>query len=655
LLAKTFIMAKMYSTPGVYIEEKDAFSRSVVPVATAVPCFVGCTQKATRDNEPVKKKLVKVKSFEEFIRFFGEGPTNTFQVSEEDGAFNIIPNPDGNNFYLYNAIKFFYANGGGDCYIFSIGDYSSGTPIADDFSAVIKPLENEPEPTIIVMPDAHLIKSSADYYSIWQKVLPHCKKMINRFAILDIHNEGEFGDVSNPLKADQLIDKFKQGIGTKELAYGAVYWPWVQSTVVSPRDINYKNISNWKEGVDIGGNTQDSIMEVVKQDLTVKVNKMSESQFAEFFGPFPAPVEIGLIGASADIKTPAPDKDIVINSAKLLKPNDEGEGVKFLIEQKAAAAAASFDEITELGADFNSTEFAKAFEAQPKGAFKPYKEYFETIGGLKDLLASDTLTFDGEFKDADGNVVESENGLKLVAKINGAIKEIKNLPTKIEFAPLDEQQQHEALMQLSPKYKSIINKVRDTANVMPASAGMAGLYKYVDSDRGTFQSPANISISSVAKPLLTINDEGQENLNIPIDGKAINVIRTFPGKGTLVWGARTMDGNSQDWRYISVRRTVSMIELSVKYAAEAYVFEPNNASTWSNIQSMISNFLTNMWQGGALAGTTAAEAFSVSVGLGSTMTPVDILDGYMNISVKVAVTRPAEFIVITFQQQMQTS
>jgi len=218
-----------------------------------------------------------------------------------------------------------------------------------------------------------------------------------------------------------------------------------------------------------------------------------------------------------------------------------------------------------------------------------------------------------------------------------------------------DKQNHSALLQVSPLYKAIMNKVRDTANILPASAAMAGIYKYVDNDRGTFQSPANISVTAVAKPLLTINDHGQEDLNIPIDGKAINVIRTFPGKGTLVWGARTMDGNSQDWRYISVRRTVSMIELSIKYAAETYVFEPNNSSTWSNIQSMISNFLTNMWQQGALAGTTAAEAFSVNVGLGSTMTPTDILDGYMNISVKVAVTRPAEFIVITFQQQMQTS
>ena len=117
----------------------------------------------------------------------------------------------------------------------------------------------------------------------------------------------------------------------------------------------------------------------------------------------------------------------------------------------------------------------------------------------------------------------------------------------------------------------------------------------------------------------------------------------------------SLDGNSQDWRYISVRRTVIYIEQSIKYAAEPYVFAPNVATTWSNVKAMITNFLTNAWQQGALAGAKADDAFTVDVGLGTTMTPVDILDGIMRISVKIAVTRPAEFIVITFEQKMQQS
>jgi hypothetical protein len=184
---------------------------------------------------------------------------------------------------------------------------------------------------------------------------------------------------------------------------------------------------------------------------------------------------------------------------------------------------------------------------------------------------------------------------------------------------------------------------------------MAGIYSMVDNARGVWQSPANVSMNSVVKPAVNITNEDQEDLNVPLDGKAVNAIRTFPGKGVLVWGARTLDGNSMDWRYISVRRTVVFIEQSIKYAVEAVVFEPNDEPLWINVKTMITNFLTSVWHQGALAGATPQDAFSVNVGLGSTMTPADILDGILRISVGVAITSPAEFIIITFQQKMQTS
>jgi len=158
----------------------------------------------------------------------------------------------------------------------------------------------------------------------------------------------------------------------------------------------------------------------------------------------------------------------------------------------------------------------------------------------------------------------------------------------------------------------------------------------------------------VIAPVVNISSEQQESLNVDvIAGKSINVIRTFSGIGTLVWGGRTLDGNSQDWRYINVRRTLIMIEQSIKLAARAYVFEPNDANTWTTAKCMISNFLTNLWKQGALAGSLPEQAFDVQIGLGTTMTPNDILDGKMIVSVKVAVVRPGEFIVITFEQQMQ--
>jgi phage tail sheath protein FI len=96
-----------------------------------------------------------------------------------------------------------------------------------------------------------------------------------------------------------------------------------------------------------------------------------------------------------------------------------------------------------------------------------------------------------------------------------------------------------------------------------------------------------------------------------------------------------------------------MIEQSIKLAAAAYVFEANDANTWSTLTSSLTNFLTGLWSQGALAGPTPAAAFLVQVGLGKTMTAQDILDGRMNILVQVAITHPAEFIVITYTQMLQ--
>lgn len=130
---------------------------------------------------------------------------------------------------------------------------------------------------------------------------------------------------------------------------------------------------------------------------------------------------------------------------------------------------------------------------------------------------------------------------------------------------------------------------------------------------------------------------------------------TFPNSVVEGWDARPTEGNSQDWRYINVRRTMIFLEESVNNATRAYVFEPNDANTWLNMKSMIDGFLRGVWKRGGLAGTTPEDAYSVHVGLGDTMTAEDILNGIMRITILVAISRPAKFIEITFQQQMQKS
>jgi hypothetical protein len=222
-------------------------------------------------------------------------------------------------------------------------------------------------------------------------------------------------------------------------------------------------------------------------------------------------------------------------------------------------------------------------------------------------------------------------------------------------APPTPDQVNHSLLAMSDGYKAITAAAARRLNMMPPSAAMAGLYTMVDNNRGVWKAPANVSVNSVVAPAVNITNGDQEDLNVTPMGKSINAIRSFIGEGVLVWGARTLDGNSLDWRYVNVRRTMIMLEESCKLASKAMVFEPNVAGTWLTIKSMIQNFLTSVWKRGGLAGAVPEDAFSVHVGLGDTMTADDILEGILRVTVLVAISHPAEFIEITFQQQMQKS
>ena len=252
---------------------------------------------------------------------------------------------------------------------------------------------------------------------------------------------------------------------------------------------------------------------------------------------------------------------------------------------------------------------------------------------------------------------KDDNGFKKVFEVeNPDLEEDKVQALLPEYIKNKEHDFHLGLVATSPTYVSVLNEIKSVINLLPPAAAMAGIYTAVDNNRGVWKAPANVSVNSVIKPAVNITHDEQENLNVDaLSGKSVNAIRTFPGVGTLVWGGRTLDGNSLDWRYINVRRTMIMLEQSIKLALRAYVFEPNDANTWVTVKSMIINFLTQKWKQGALAGSSPEDAFDVQIGLGNTMTAVDILEGKMLVSIKLAIVRPAEFIVVTFEQQMQKS
>ena len=190
---------------------------------------------------------------------------------------------------------------------------------------------------------------------------------------------------------------------------------------------------------------------------------------------------------------------------------------------------------------------------------------------------------------------------------------------------------------------------------IPPCGAIAGIYAQVDGTRGVWKAPANVSVKGISGLTNTITNSMQDIMNVHASGKSINAIRFFTGKGILVWGARTLSGNDNEWRYVPVRRFFNMVEESVTHATQQFVFEPNDANTWVKARSIIENYLTIKWKQGALQGAKPEHAFFVHVGLGQTMTADDILNGRMVIEIGMAAVRPAEFIILRFSLKMQQS
>ncbi len=315
------------------------------------------------------------------------------------------------------------------------------------------------------------------------------------------------------------------------------------------------------------------------------------------------------------------------------------------------------------------------------------------VEDLDDLEAGDVLTVNGvefTFIEAADDIEVEEDEIKLKTTLEGVAEEIaKKVDGHEDFharhiigesvvlitlSDPDEDDELEASFNgedeilaisveevfITEPDTSLYNKIKKELDKkrldLYPSAAMAGVYARVDRNRGVWKAPANVSLNLVSGPSVILTDEEQAGLNVdPNSGKSINAIRNFHGKGTIVWGARTLAGNDNEWRYIPVRRLFIFIEESIRKATEPVVFEPNDANTWTKTRSMIENFLTGLWRDGALAGATPEEAFFVRVGLGQTMNNNDILEGRMIIEIGLAAVRPAEFIILQFMHKLQES
>lgn len=534
-------------TPGVYVQELNAFPPSIVGVQTAVPAFVGYTEQAVLAGKQVYFKPIKIGSMADYEAVFGtkfpplydlkvvsavptpSDPTPTDYDFEFDGVNYSINQTHASHFYLYHSLKLFYDNGGGTAYVVSVGNYTDSGQSPDgvdiNYDLLKQGLDviaDQVGPTMLVIPDATLlpkdpdpiegtnIPKSGDFKQLVREMLKQCNKLQDRVAILDVYGAKQIKQDQTKVvfeaELDAVIDQFRKDVGDDYLNYGMGYFPFVNSTVVGVSDLDYSYF-----------NLQDPAMWMIFQNIL-------NTQAAEMY------------------------------------------------------SGVALDKVDGYIALTN-----------------PYRSLYEEVDVKKN---NQNLT----------------NALPILAQMEGIIAH--------------------------------------KMGVLPPCGAMAGIFTRVDSLRGVWNAPANVTVNSVDSPTVKLNDDQQGDLNVPLDGKAVNAIREFVGRGTIVWGARTLDGNSNDWRYIQVRRTIIYVEQSVKSALAPFVFAANDGNTWVTVVSMVSNFLQSLWSQGGLMGATAAEAYTVQCGLGSTMTSMDILQGYMIVQVTLQMIHPAEFIVLTFKQKM---
>jgi hypothetical protein len=267
-------MAAPMKTPGVYIVEKSAFPNSVVEVATAVPAFIGYTERADNKGKTLVNKPWKISSMAEFHNYFGYGSKPVFSLRKaEDGEEADFTQRVGDDdeptmeeymieqtagkYLLYNSMKLFFSNGGGPCYIVSVGAYGKEDQTIDaaKLTAGIETLIKEQEPTMVVVPDAMRLTERADAIAVQQASLMHCgDKMKNRVSILDIYDG--YRDRKHP--DGDPVDNFRNELGTSNLDFGMAYYPWVNTSIVQDNEIDYRNFD---------GDSIETLKSIIATDL----------------------------------------------------------------------------------------------------------------------------------------------------------------------------------------------------------------------------------------------------------------------------------------------------------------------------------------------------------------------------------------------------
>lgn len=196
-----------------------------------------------------------------------------------------------------------------------------------------------------------------------------------------------------------------------------------------------------------------------------------------------------------------------------------------------------------------------------------------------------------------------------------------------------------------PRLVTSYQDANGQAVVVPPSGAVAAVVESTDERTGVWKAPANVALAQTVKP--TQPWQRSEGL-FQTDAASFNLIRSFAGRGTRVWGCRTLvSDTASPWLYVPARRLMSYAETQLGQIGLRFVFESNDALTWVKVRGLMYLWLRELWMAGGLVGEEESEAFEIQIGLNETMTEDDIQQGKMIVKIRLAIASPAEFITIS--------
>jgi phage tail sheath protein FI len=664
-------MATDYKTPGVYVVEKNSFGSSIVANATAIPAFIGFTEYAIQPNgEPLNRikdseivyEPVLVRSMLEYEQSFGGADkTGDIMVTEhpDTGAYTATVQKNGKSYtpgFMFPSMSNFFSNGGGSCYIISLGTYSEfndkvkAADVTNEMSFIEKAIE-QAETTTLILPTDLLRYGGASYYSWGTQLINFSQQEKKYFTVMDVIQEKP----TNPVYYESDIAAYRESVNPEFPSYAGAYFPYLKSMTPYAYKDDLSNV--YLDGSKlVTGGAGINAYEAVLEDMFTASYKSTDlfpkaTSVAAAAEDDPSTIEISEDGNELTITYAS---DATDKTLQVLWDGMKSNYPEWTLEFKGTPSDGEAV-INELGMWKNVEANVFPFIVtgnQAQGVTEATEKMNATIAASGDdkthaEVAGAEITIKVPADTSPSKAIAIYDPKNPIVQL--AVNPAYILPT----VTVDETVDLPKITVTNAKIEDVKTFLAINYINMPPSPFMAGIYSRLDNATGVWTPPANTSPIGVTGPVVPLTNKQQENLNVDaVSGKSVNAIRSFTGKGTLVWGARTNDGNSLDWRYINVRRLFISMETDISMALEAYVFKPNVHNTWVEVKTMIESYLLGLYNKGAFAGTTPATSYSVLIGQGVTMTDEDILNGYMRVSIQVAPVRPAEFIVLTFSQMV---